>query len=137
MRFDLKNRKELEKFKGLTIERVVYYTVLAGIDAYGALITINPVRTGNSRWNWWCSIRSIDYKYEEHKNLTLDYSRARNVFASVKAGDTLYIANSTPYIKRLNDGHSKQAPKMFVERTVLAVENSVNRRVQEVLSALR
>ena len=29
------------------------------------------------------------------------------------------IENSTPYIERLNEGHSKQAPAQFIERVAL------------------
>ena len=38
----------------------------------------------------------------------------------VAKGQTLYLGNTAPYIKRLNDGYSKQAPKGFVEAAVLA-----------------
>ena len=36
-------------------------------------------------------------------------------------GDDIHISNSAPYIRRLNAGHSKQAPSGFVETTVQKV----------------
>ncbi|MCW2763975.1 MAG: hypothetical protein JWR85_4176 [Marmoricola sp.] len=36
-----------------------------------------------------------------------------------KAGQTIYIANRLPYIKRLNEGYSGQQPAGFVERSIL------------------
>ena len=37
-----------------------------------------------------------------------------------KIGDgNIYISNNVPYIQKLNDGHSKQAPKNFVSASVM------------------
>lgn len=33
-------------------------------------------------------------------------------------GDTVIVGNNAPYINRLNDGYSKQAPANFVQRSV-------------------
>lgn len=63
----------------------------------------------------------------------IDYGRANQAFIRVKAGDTLYLANSTPYIKRLNEGWSKQAPARFVEMTVEGVENDVNKYAEQAI----
>jgi hypothetical protein len=35
-----------------------------------------------------------------------------------KPGQAVYIANNLPYIARLNQGHSKQAPSGFIQRAV-------------------
>lgn len=39
-------------------------------------------------------------------------------FNSVHKEDTIYIVNNTPYIEKLNNGSSKQAPTNFVERAI-------------------
>lgn len=46
-------------------------------------------------------------------------SQANNVLASKKPGQAIYITNNLDYIRRLNDGFSRQAPAGFVERAVL------------------
>jgi hypothetical protein len=46
-------------------------------------------------------------------------NQARAVLAKKKPGQKIYITNNLPYIRRLNDGYSKQAPAGFVERSVL------------------
>ncbi len=46
-------------------------------------------------------------------------NQARAVLATKKPGQKIYITNNLPYIRRLNDGYSKQAPAGFVERAVL------------------
>lgn len=46
-------------------------------------------------------------------------TQARNVLQNKKPGQTIYITNNLPYIRRLNDGYSKQEPAGFVERAIL------------------
>lgn len=94
------------------------------ISAFQIVSIKTPVYTGNARWNWWCSVGSPSGKYEEHNGLSIDTSRALT-FEGVTINDVLYVSNSTPYIKRLNEGWSKQAPARFVE---MAVEEIKNRR---------
>lgn len=44
---------------------------------------------------------------------------AKRVLVNKKPGQPIFITNNQPYIKRLNDGYSGQAPAGFVERAVL------------------
>lgn len=46
-------------------------------------------------------------------------NQARSILANKKPGQKIYITNNLPYIRRLNEGHSKQAPAGFVERSIL------------------
>jgi hypothetical protein len=50
----------------------------------------------------------------------------KNALQNKKAGDRILISNVLPYINRLNDGWSAQAPAGFVERAVL-----IGRKVAE------
>lgn len=47
------------------------------------------------------------------------------VLVKKKPGQTIWITNNLPYIKRLNEGYSKQAPAGFVERSVLIGRNVI------------
>lgn len=46
-------------------------------------------------------------------------ANAKSVLQNKKPGQAIFITNNLPYIKRLNDGYSAQAPAGFVERAVL------------------
>lgn len=46
-------------------------------------------------------------------------SKAKLTLRNKKPGDFIYITNNLPYIKRLNDGYSKQEPAGFAERAIL------------------
>lgn len=49
----------------------------------------------------------------------------RTVVATAKANQVVWLVNNTPYIARLNNGHSTQAPIGFVET---AIDIAVNGR---------
>lgn len=53
-------------------------------------------------------------------------SAALIVLRTKKPGESIVITNQLPYIRRLNDGYSNQAPSGFVERAVL-----IGRKVAE------
>lgn len=81
--------------------------------AYAYIIQSTPVDTGRARANWNISVNSVIYTTTDSTtvpdtNPTLDY----------KEGDTYYISNNLPYIQRLNDGYSQQAPANFVEKAI-------------------
>jgi|ERR1044072_121137 hypothetical protein len=46
-------------------------------------------------------------------------SIARLVLKTKKPGQAIFISNNLPYIKKLNDGSSTQAPAGFIERAIL------------------
>lgn len=57
-------------------------------------------------------------------------SEAKAKLAAKKPGETIWISNVLPYIRRLNEGYSKQAPAGFVERAIL-----IGRKIAETISA--
>lgn len=103
------------------IERNVDKQVIkTAILASQAVITATPVDTGRARSNWLASAGTsinepID-REERGANTTLSENNA--AISSRKSGQNVYISNNLPYIKRLNEGYSQQAPAMFVEKAV-------------------
>jgi len=81
----------------LEIEDIADEDIDAKMDYVTELLRrITPVDTGYARSRW-----------KNKKNLLLP------------GGE---IINDTPYINRLNAGHSKQAPALFIERALLAAK---------------
>jgi hypothetical protein len=75
-----------------------------------------PVDTGHARRNWISSVG------EPNSSVATDDSAhaagIQAVLAYELSGGSLWIGNAVPYIRRLNYGHSQQAPAGFVERAV-------------------
>ena len=89
-----------------------------------------PVDTSEALSNWVVTldkpnVGTIDPHYPGEFGSTQVASaqqtinEARNILKQKKPGQPIYITNNVPYIRRLNDGHSGQAPAGFVERAVL------------------
>jgi hypothetical protein len=94
------------------------------------LITVTPVDSSQALSNWQVALQTpigkrIDaYFYGSHGS-TQELSgasamaKARSIIALAKPGQVIFISNVLPYIQRLNEGYSGQAPAGFVERSVL------------------
>lgn len=90
------------------------------------LIIATPVDTGRARYSWFCTVGSPSHETppEGNYNPPDASSRAGAVGNGFSIHDVLYITNNVPYIKRLNDGYSKQAPARFVERAAHNAEKA-------------
>ena len=113
--------KLVEKIKKDHVAKVC----LTALNVHQRIVQKTPVDTGRARSNWLPSIGSP-------ATGTVGVSRslavqARRVFnkKSVPFGTNLYIANNLPYIERLNQGYSKQAPMHFVEMAIQEVKNEL------------
>lgn len=86
-----------------------------------AVVTATPVDTGRARSNWLASIdvaRTGTVPTHGPGAEAASIAAARAVIASRKPGQAIFISNNLPYIERLNQGSSSQAPAMFVEAAV-------------------
>lgn len=95
-----------------------------------AVVMGTPVDTGRARSNWIAQIGSapdtvIDAYAPgslgdtEADNTQAALDQAEAVIRNYKGGEEIHITNNLPYIQRLNDGWSSQAPANFVEQAVL------------------
>lgn len=133
MQFNINDRNALQRFRGRNRRRIKSFMRMATIELYRRLMVVSPVDTGNFRWNWWCQVNGITTRYETHENRGIDLNRPITIFSDFELNDSLYICNSTPYAKRLNEGWSKQAPARFAEITVSGVQNDVNKLLAQAI----
>lgn len=101
------------------------------IDIHGQLIEETPVATGWAMNNW---IPSVS------KPVTKTDGDPENVSAGLMTGGLVdilnwhfkdgsaWLANNVPYIKKLNEGHSGQAPAGFVESVIQREVNKAKRK---------
>lgn len=89
---------------------------------FGGLTFSTPVDTGRARGSWRMTLNEIDSSVEPEGQGS--YSPSFSGMPEMKdVGNVIYITNNLPYIVPLNEGHSQQAGKFFVEREVkLAVK---------------
>lgn len=96
-----------------------------------------PVDTGWARANWIPSVGAPATVQGENRDPTPGEVAARmqlaeqgmnEVLAWKPADGIIFITNNVPYIRRLNDGHSPQSPRGFVQ-------NAIEKGVRETHSA--
>ena len=97
-----------------------------------AVVLATPVDRGPARSNWQVSLgqpkTNVISAYApgdklgvgEQANAAGALDQGRAAVAGRQEGQDVYIANNIPYIGKLNDGSSAQAPVNFVEQAVLA-----------------
>lgn len=101
------------------------------------LVMATPVDTGRARSNWIVSLQAPVTKEQqpytpyakgskgggagasEGANAQAAMEQGASVIAKRQPGQAIHITNNVPYIRRLNDGHSAQAPANFVKRAIL------------------
>lgn len=84
---------------------------------------------GRARSNWLATINIPSNETREATDRAAsDEVRSQLSFHGI--GDTIYITNNLPYIKRLNEGHSSQAPSGFID-------NIVRRNVRKIKEVTR
>jgi len=54
-----------------------------------------------------------------------------SVLNKIKMGETIYINNGCEYIRRLEEGHSQQAPNGFVAVTVREIPDMIKKQVKD------
>lgn len=102
-----------------TAERVIKRI---GFSVHGKLVTSTPVDTGWARANWVVSIGAPFQGVAGSPGAVTTGPQAdgtaRLLVYSLTQSPLIWITNNVPYIRKLNEGHSKQAPANFVERAI-------------------
>lgn len=121
-RITLRGRKIAENADKLTRK--------VALAADQAVVSATPVDTGRARSNWIAQIGAPASQVIEpyapgeagstgNSNVQAATDQAEQVISGYNYGEEIHITNNLPYIQRLNDGHSAQAPANFVEQAVL------------------
>lgn len=112
------------------------------ITADAAVVMATPVDTGRARSNWIVALSApasgVIEPYAPGEggstgpaNTQAALDQGEQVITGYTAGHDIeiHITNNLPYIQRLNDGHSAQAPANFVETAVAEAVAAARRGV--------
>lgn len=91
-------------------------------------VTATPVDTSQAKSRWQVGVNASPVAVYgpffpgKHGSTAQPSSEAairagQIVIARARPGDTIIVGNNVPYINRLNNGYSKQAPANFVQRS--------------------
>lgn len=88
------------------------------LDIDQRLVLATPVDTGRARSNWLASIGTPRRDQVEPRSAEETIVEAVGVVDKAPQFPLIYLSNNLPYIQRLNDGSSKQAPAAFVDTAI-------------------
>lgn len=112
-------------------ESVVRKTAL---ELQSGMIEKSPVDTGRFKGNFQVGLGAINIAANDapDKQGGAAIGRAETVLAGWKPGQSIWLTNSLPYARRLEEGHSQQAPYGMVRLTVQAYGDALAKAVAEV-----
>jgi hypothetical protein len=115
---------DLNKFaKSMNIELETVVRKLA-FEVYKGVTQKTPVDTGRAKANWMLGYGSINSTITNNTTFTL-------VQPPKGSGKRpIYITNNLPYISKLENGSSKQAPNGMVNLTMNEVQRSIRNVVR-------
>lgn len=95
------------------------------LNLFSKIVAQTPVDTGVARSNWNLSVGSEDSSFStDRKSPEPALEKAAVDVQTLDLGDEVYITNATSYIRKLEEGSSKQAPSGWVK---VAVEQTRRR----------
>lgn len=110
---------------GADVEPAVDETLRkVALVANQTLIMATPIDTGRARANWQVSIDAEVEKELDSTDVPTTLARNQGVIQGYRGG-ALIIQNNVPYIGRLNDGWSAQAPAGFIEKALQTAARTV------------
>lgn len=119
---------KLCKRAGDKAEMVVRKTAL---ELQSGMIERSPVDTGRFKSNFQCGIGAINADTSAAPGSDAE-GRTNTVLQGWKQGQTIWLTNSLPYAKRLEDGWSKQAPAGMVRLTVQNYSQALAKAVRSI-----
>ena len=91
------------------------------------VVVETPIDTSAARQNWRVGVGAINPLVDEKETDGSGQGAIKKGLATIQAGGgvgkIVYVSNSIRYITALNNGHSMQAPKNFVELSFQSVVN--------------
>lgn len=103
-------------------------------DIFARVIMRTPVDTGRARGNWMAGVGTmpIGETGAIDKGGAATAEAIQGVSLSAKAGDIVYLTNTLPYILKLEQGWSSQAPSGMISVTLREYPGVVEDAAREV-----
>jgi hypothetical protein len=115
----------VKRFAEQTMEKESIVIRKIAIECFRRIILGTPVREGRARGNWQCTTGRMASgeveRLDPYGQATISLMIQEVASWTPKDDLPAFITNNLPYIKRLNEGWSKQAPAHFIEQVIADV----------------
>ena len=116
---------QLKKFEDNSLDKVTTITRAIALEVFRRVILKTPVDTGRARGNWQCtiSVPAASVADVEDKGGGKAIAQAADeVMGWEPSKVVIFLTNNLPYIQRLDDGYSQQAPSGMVAVTLAELD---------------
>ena len=121
---DLNSPDGAKKISDILERRTTDLMRMATIEFYRQVQISTPVDTGRARAGWLITVNAPSEEVPPEGKYT--YSAGLPNVPAVTINDRYFITNNVPYIGRLNEGYSRQAPARFVELAAAKIGSLMN-----------
>lgn len=122
---DLNSPDGAKKISDILERRTTDLMRMATIEFYRQVQISTPVDTGRARAGWLITVNAPSEEVPPEGKYT--YSAGLPNIPAVTINDRYFITNNVPYIGKLNNGYSRQAPARFVELVVARVQAAISK----------
>ena len=125
----------LEKFAEKAEKNAETATRKITLDVFRGVIMKTPVASGRARGNWQANIGSSasgEVDAEDKSGAVTVVKAAAECATWNPAAGPIFLTNNLPYIERLENGYSKQAPAGMVAVTIAEFGGIADDAAQEV-----
>ena len=106
------------------------------LDILRSVVFKTPVDTGRARSNWFVGVGGPVVKAtDSHDTIgTSTVNSGASQINKASGDESIFITNSLPYIGRLENGYSQQAPAGMVAVTMASVQAFVDKAIADAKS---
>lgn len=126
---DLMGTDGADKIAAITMNNITKVMQIATVEFYRQAVIATPVDTGRARFGWNITVKSPSLTVPPDGKYSMPNIEEHGIDTtfSVTPSQTIYITNRVPYIEKLNEGSSRQAPARFVELAAERVQKGIKR----------
>lgn len=131
------NYKEVfKKVKAETPKKIDKVLQDTAVEVIGKMIDRTPVDTGAAKYHWFIRLVASERfdKARVDPSGTLPKGRAKRDVKLFRAGKLVWLVNSAPYMKYLENGSSTQAPQGVVAITMAEVAAIFKKNIKTSIS---
>lgn len=116
---------DIRKFGIKTKKQFVFVVQYTALELDSRVVMRTPVDFGRARANWQVTFGSPGVWKSKDINWQGSLARAKAKIATWDKSGDIFLTNNLPYIGRLENGWSAQAPNGMVSRTVVEFDSIV------------
>lgn len=129
----IQNLRDIDKFAEAVELRTAVVTRRLTLELFNGLTEKTPVDTGRARANWQVDIGAPAFTEKRIRGASTAPGRVLPFPAGMKSKidgtETVWITNTLPYIRFLEEGSSLQAPNGMLALTVAQVQGEIDARI--------